>query len=592
MLASVALAQSPKFSPQTPVQDTSKNDLIQIDWAEEFIYSKSEENTIQKLRYDVRLRQDSVYMYCDSATIINDFYVIAQDSITIQQGDSLNIFADSLYYDGKEKLAYLFGDVVLESGEQQLFTNRLDYDLKTKVATYQEGALLTNGATQLTSKRGYFYTETDEVFFKDSVIVIDPAFDLRTDTLKMNMTSEVVTFLSPTLIRSDSVDIYCEDGFYNIADSLAEFRVNAQLQKGDKKAVADTIRYEGEDDVYILAGNAKFVEGERKAEADRIRYDERTEETLLTGNAQFQDATQLVISEEILYNSKSKKYSTRGRSYIADEEQILQAESVDFDSETGLGIAEGNVIWQDTSADVTIKSAYAIYDQDSDFFKASGGRPLLITVIDGDTLFMASDTLMAVSETDTLSQDTSRILIADKRVKIYKSDLQAVCDSLTYNTQDSTFRFFKNPLIWSDTSQFRADTITMLMRDEQIDRIYLYQKSLILNSPDEKYFNQIKGKNIEAKFESGNLREVEVEGNAESVYYGLDNDNAYVGVNKIICSAMRLYFGNNAIKNIKYYTQPEGNLYPMEKADHEGLKLDGFKWEGKLRPKSLEDILK
>lgn len=586
----VALAQRPATAIPSP-QDTAKKELVQIDWAENFDYQQLDGDVIQKLRYDVQLRQDSVFMYCDSATITNDLYVVAKGNVIIQQGDSLNIFADSLNYDGEQKLAYLFGNVVLESNEQQLFTDRLDYDLNTKIATYQEGALLTNGATQLTSNRGYYYTDTEEVFFKDSVIVIDPDFDLRADTLKLDADAQVVTFLSPTLIRSDSVNIYCEDGFYNIADSLAEFRVNAQLQKGEQKAIADTIRYEGEEDVYILSGNASLVEGSRKAKADRIRYDEKTEETLLTGNARYQDSTQLIISEEIFYDSRNEKYRTSGRSYIADEEQILQADNVDFDSGTGLGIAKGNVIWQDTSSDVTIKSKYAIYDQESDFFKASGGRPLLITVIDGDTLFMASDTLMAVSEVDTLSQDTSRTVIADKRVKIYKSDLQAICDSLTYNTQDSTFQFFKSPLIWSDTSQFRADTIQMQMRDEQIDRIYLIRKALILNSPDEEYFNQIKGKTIDAQFQEGNLRVVDVEGNAESIYYALDDDKAYIGVNKILCSAMRLYFGDNTIKNIKYYTQPQGNLFPMETADHEGLKLEGFRWEARLRPKSLEDLL-
>lgn len=583
----MAFAQKP-----TTVQDTSENSLIEILYADDFGFSQVEGNVIQTFKDSVQLRQDSVYMWCDSAAITNQVQMVAMGNVVIQQGDSLTIFSDSLNYDSEQKLAYLFGDVVLENGEQQLFTERLDYDLNTKIATYQEGAILTNGATQLTSKRGYYYTATDEVFFKDSVIVIDPEFDLRTDTLKLNTVSQVVTFLSPTLIRSDSVSIYCEDGFYNIADSLAEFRVNAQLIKGEQTAQADTIRYEGQDEIYILSGNANFTEEELEATADKIRFNSKTEETELIGNARYEDATQTIISEEIFYDSKNKKYRTRGRSYIAEDEQILEADQVDYDSETGLGVAAGNVVWRDTSANISIESKYAVYDQDSDYFKASGGRALLKTLVDGDTLYMASDTLMAISQIDTLAQDTSRILIANKRVKIYKSDLQASCDSLTYSTQDSLFQFFKQPLIWTDTTQFRADTIHMALRDEQIHRIFLYRKSLIINSPDELYYNQIKGKDITAKFEEGNLREMDVEGNAESVYYAVDNEKSYVGVNKTICSNMRLYFGDNAIRTIKFYGESEGKLEPMIKADHEALKLEGFKWEANKRPKSLLDILR
>ncbi|MEM9992093.1 MAG: OstA-like protein [Bacteroidota bacterium] len=517
LLAVLTQAQNPTQS----ASDTSdvKGRLIQIDWAEEFTFSKLDGDTLQRLRDDVQLRQDSVYMYCDSATIINDVYLVAQGNVVLQQGDSLNIFADSLNYDGKQKLAYLFGNVVLENNEQQLFTDRLDYDLTSKIATYNAGALLTDGATQLTSKRGYYFTEADEVFFKDSVVVIDPAFDLRADTLKLNTNTQVVTFLSPTLIRSDSVNIYCEEGFYNIADSLAEFRVNAQLQKGAQQATADTIRYEGETAIYTLAGNAFFQENERQATADQIQYDQKIDKTLLIGNARYEDAEQLIVADEIYYDARNETYRTVGRAYIEEESQILQADSVDFDQITGLGLAKGDVIWQDIEADVRIQSDYAIYNQATDFFKASGGRPLLMTVLDGDTLYMASDTLTALRKVDTIQQDTSRVLVANKHVKIYKSDLQAVCDSLTYNTKDSLFRFFKEPIIWSDTSQFVADTIRLLLRANKIDRIGLYQKALILNSPDERYFNQIKGKTIDAYFSDSNLRRMEVTGNAESVYY-------------------------------------------------------------------------
>ncbi|MBK9012921.1 MAG: hypothetical protein IPM82_01925 [Saprospiraceae bacterium] len=354
---------------------------------------------------------------------------------------------------------------------------------------------------------------------------------------------------------------------------------------------------------------------------------------------------------------------------------------MDYDKERELGIAEGNVIWQDTTEKLTVVAEFAEHSKQRNYLKASGGkygRPLLIKVIDGDSLYVSADTLMslqpdtvAVIKTDSLqltAADSSsagkptapisqkpdnqpnkrpvkqpepaipqklfdipsekdslkvepivpqdsilldstiapnrqssianrqsedhRIILAFHDVRIFKSNLQALCDSLSYSSVDSMFRLFKQPIIWSDTSQFTADTVNIQLANDKIDRIFIRQNSFIINSPDEFFFNQIKGKNSIAMFDSSELRRVRVEGNAESVYYALDDDKAYIGVNKTVCSEMLIHFGNNEVEGIKFYTQPKATLFPMAKADHEGLKMAGFSWQIERRPGSVEDLLK
>jgi len=687
-LALAAQRPTPQpLNPSTPKDTSSKK--VTIDFADTLDLIQDNGELIQKLLGNVELRQDSVYMYCDSAIITNSNQVIAEGNVIIQQGDSLNVFADSLNYDGEQKKAILYSKVVLDSKGQQLFTEELDYDLNTKVASYFTGALLTNGTPQLTSKRGYFYTDINEAYFKDSVVVIDPEFNMLSDTLKYNTSTQTAYFLGPTLIKSDSIQIYCEDGFYDTENELAEFRKNAQFVKGKQQALGEIIRYEGKTDTYSLIGEASFVENDRNAVADTIKYNDQTGETTLLGDAVYQDSTQYIAAETIIYNSEKEIYKTRGRSYISDPPQILQADEVDYDNETGLGIAIGNVVWQDTSQQLTIVSERAVYNQNTDYLKASGGRPLLITVIENDSLYLSSDTLIATSQIDTiyieekivedsisiasvpdsltnlvdssdhqvivnvkdtiiaqdsldhqysinvpdtinhileqflsvqdsilsdLKQtvvqdsinlpkktpilakkieriDTSRTLFAYPDVRIFKSDLQALCDSLTYSTKDSIFRFFEDPIIWSDTSQFTADTIHLSLKNDKIDRIFLYNNSFIINSPDELYFNQIKGRNSIAYFLDSELSKVDVKGNAESIYYALDEEDAYVGINKTQSASMILYFGNNEIEKIKFYEQPTAKLEPMEGTDHEALKLTGFRWVTEGRPSSIDDIL-
>ena len=539
---------------------------------------------INYLKGGVILRQGEVYLYCDSATMV-DNNVVALGNVIIQQGDSLNIFADSLFYQGDDRIADLFGDVRLDNQGKRLFTDHLNYNLKTKRAEYFTRSLLTKDTTYLESNRGIYLVDTDQAFFSDSVVVIDTAFVMRTDSVDFSTASGILTFIAPTLIIQDESRIYCESGFYNTKNNYAEFSQNAEYIKEERQAMADVIIYDGEKEEFILNGNAEAIEEEKVATADVIRYEEKTKFTYLEGNAKYKDSEKEIEGDRIRYNSEVETFDTEGRSIIVDGSQILEADEVNYVG--ALGIATGNVIWIDTVDQITIESERIDYNKETDYVKASGGRPLLISVIDDDTLFMRSDTLVSLMENEA---DSVRTLIGYRGVRIFKSNLQAVCDSLVYQTKDSLFTFYQNPIVWSDTSQFYSDTVIMQMRNEEIDKIYLNNNAFIVNSPDEIYFNQIKGKNMTAFFKDDELQKMRVKGNAESIYYIVDEDDAYSGVNKCVCSSMLINFGDNEITDIFFYTNPTSNLFPMRKADHNALKLPGFKWDRDRRPKSRFDL--
>jgi len=587
------LLSQPLWAQQPPQRDTSQQKQeVEVDHADVLEYIQQKDSLVQKLNGNVELRQDSVYMYCDTAIIKNRTEVFANGNVIIQQGDSLNVFADSAVYDGSTRIAELYGEVILEKADQRLFTDRLTYDLSTKVATYQNNATLTQGETQLTSKKGYYYVDNKQIFFKDSVVVIDTAFNLISDTLGFNTDTRIVDFLGPTLITNDSTQLYCEDGYYDTGNNVAVFTKNAQYKKGEQLALADTIGYKGATNVYSLLGNARFEEGARQAEANVILYEEEKDKTTLIGQARYRDEKQDITADRIEYDAQQEIYSTRGRSRISDPPQILEADKVDYSEERGLGVAIGNVVWRDTSAELTILCDTADYNRKTDYLKAFGGRqgrPMLINMVDEDSLFLASDTLLAL-RIDSIENDSARQLHAYKDVRIYKSNMQAICDSLVYSTVDSVFRLFREPIVWSDTSQFFADTINILLVDDKIDRIFMRENSFIINSPDEVMFNQIKGKYVTAFFEENELRRMAVNGSAESVYYALDDSDAYVGVNKTVCSEMMLYFGNNEVERIKFYNQPDAEMLPMGQANHKSLRLDNFHWERQYRPYNLADL--
>ena len=585
-------------SPITPVvQDTTQK--LKIETALVVEYFIKGERTLQKLSGNVRMRQENTLVYCDTA-ILDQENAILKGSVAIEQNDSVKVFADSALYNTNTRISNLFGNVVLVNGVQELFTNRMRYDLANKIATYHTGATMTNGKSQLTSTHGYYYVNQKEIFFKGDVLGTDPDFTMRTDTMAFNTETQTVRFLAPTLISQQKSRIYTEGGFYDIENDFAEFDLNPQYEKEGQRGKARKMRYFGTTKEYMLEGDA-YIDDPQKGqatEADVIRYNTDTEKTTLRGNAHFRDSTRDIRGEEIRVDSRNKAYQITGRGKVIDPPNIIEADSLDFNDNLGAGLALGGVIWIDTASDFTILAHRMDYNKQTEFLNAFGssgalgaaGRPMMKSLIERDTLYMSADTLTSYKP-DTVSD--TRLLLAHQDVRIFKRDLQAVCDSLSFSSADSIFRFYKIrdlPVIWSDTSQFSGDTIRMLLKNKKLDRIWLIQNALVVNSEDAAFFNQIKGKNITAFFRDDEVREMLVEGNAQAVYYALDDRRAYIGLNETKCSEMRLYFGNNQVESIKFYNQPSGNFTPMKKAGSGTKKLEGFFWEQLRRPRQISDL--
>ncbi len=577
--------------PYSPDQDTVEQaNFLRILHTESLKTVVGAKETIRYLTGDVELRQDSTFMYCDSAVILDGNIARAFGNVLIQQSDSLVIFADSLYYDGNKGYTDLYGNVVLQNNDQELWTDKLRYNLNSRVASYFSGALLKAGTTKLRSEIGLYYTRSEKSFFKNYVKVVDDDFSLKADSLEFDILTRMSKFIGPTIIEQGTKKIYCEKGFYDLEKEEGEFEINAQFKDGETEAVADLIKYFGKEDIIDLIGNAEYKDGEREAQADKMHYEEATGIFDLIGNASYQDASRQIESDDIFYNQKTNSVKSSGNARIVDGEQTLDAEQVDFDEERQMGIARGNVVWRDSSSNLEIRCEASDYNNTTGYVKAYGGTPLLkYGLNETDTLFLTADTLL--SYTDTLQGDSVRFFHAFSNVKIISQDMQAICDSLAFNEQDSIFELYQNPFAWKDTSQFNADTLLISLQDGEVDHILLLEKGFILNSPDALFYNQIKGKRIKALFTEGELDKMRVTGNAESVYYALEDGKQYIGVNKVICSEILFLFGNNEIDYIKFFGSPNSEFHPMDQVQHESLKLEGFQLNEANRPKSLYELL-
>jgi lipopolysaccharide export system protein LptA len=594
LLAACICLGSLAHAQQTAPADTTKKIRVETSMTAE--YFQLGDTYLQKLKENVRLRQGNTLVYCDTA-VLNDAQnkAVLQGDVVFEQGDSLRAFGDSAIYFGNTRQVDLFGHAVLVRGQQELYTEKLHYDLENKIATYHNGATLSNGKSQLSSQHGYYHVAQNQVYFRGDVIVTDPEYTLRSDTMSFNTVTQTVQFLAPTRITQRDSRLYTEGGYYDLKNNNAVFDKNPQYEREQQRGRAEVIRYNGTTKTYQLEGQAHIVEPERLVEADTIIYHADTEQAVLIGHAHYKDSTQDITGAAITYDGRNKRYQLAGRGRVSDPPNIIEANTLDFNDVLGNGLAEGDVIWQDTTAKTILLAARIDYNKQSDFIQAFGGfgntrRPLLKSLLDNDTLYLSADTLTSFRP-DTASDH--RLLLAYRDVRIFKSDMQALCDSLSYHGADSIFWLFKIdslPIVWSDTSQFTADTILIGMKNSKIDRIWLRQNAFMLNSPDEQLFNQIKGRDCTAFFRDNKIQEMLVEGNAQALYYTRNEDDEYVGLNETFCAEMRMFFSGNQVDGIRFYTEPSGKFTPMGKAGAKNRKLEGFFWETSRRPKGVDDL--
>ena len=571
-------------------QDEKAN--LHIKNADSFTWDYTQEEPVQQLRGNVKIYQDSIFMFSDYAYVVKNDYLTAIGNVIIIQEDTIRVFSDSLIYNGALKESQLFGNVALQNGEQELFTNVLYYDLNSKIADFPDTMFMQNKKTKLNSLEGTFWLDKNEAIFRKKVVVQDSAFNLYADSLLYNTSSDIASFISPTKIIQEGKEIYCEDGYYNLNTGEALFTQNAKYVEGTTKADANEIRYSEKKKEVMLSGNAHYRGEDKIADADTIIFNEESEDITLLGNGYYEGDGKVVQGDKISFNQKTGKLEVEGKSFLSEPPMIIEGEKILYDSISGYADFYGDVIWRDTSTKNTIYSEFLSYNSETEIVrveKKDGVRPMLLQILDGDSLYLSADTLLFNKiKTDTAEYQS---FTAFPDVRIFKENMKAVSDHFYFDDLDSTFTLTGIPIMWSDSSQFSGDTIHIFLEEGEIDRMKLKQNTFIVNSASHNYYNQISGTEANADFLEDYVETMLVHGNSRSIYFLKDEIGAFIGTNKTDCSRMRFYFKKDSLTDVRFYADPAHQLTPVNQATEKELYLEGFSWQINLKPSSVEDIL-
>jgi lipopolysaccharide export system protein LptA len=464
--------------------------------------------------------------------------------------DGALIESDLAYFYAKENFFKATGDVVFTQGDSLRMTCN---------------KIEYNGYTKVALAQG-------DVFLKR------PDMSLKTEKLNIDRVKNEAFYNSKGVVIDSSSTLTSNQGMYFINKKKYRFKSNVIIDNPEYEVNSDQLDYYTELNQAYLFGNSSIIGDTYTIKCERGFYDLDREKGVFKKNA------------TLYYDNK-----------------IIKGDSLYFESEKNYAAATKNVSIVDSLNSSIITGHYGEIFKDKDSAIITR-RALAINIIDNDSLFIHADTLVATGP------EERRILRAYYDVRILKSDLRGVSDSLYLDEsigltkllnkplskqQEQIFteadRNLNNPVLWFDKSQMSGNQILLISNTEtnKLDSLKILNNVFIIEKDTLSIdgYNQIKGGILDGNFKEGKLDNILITKNTEMVYYLYnDEDLKLIGIDKTTCSALKMNFEDGEISDITFLVAPNGDVYPEDDLPMNERTLKGFTWRKNERPESVNDL--
>ena len=385
-----------------------------------------------------------------------------------------------------------------------------------------------------------------------------------------------------TKLYTDSLDY---DRLYN----LGYFFEGGKMVDNKNVLTSDWGEYDTESREAVFNYDVKLKNPKFYLETDTLYYDVRTREAHVVGPSTVTSGKSVVKTTEGYYDTNKDKARLFGRSVLVDDQKEMVGDSLFRDENKGTAEGFGNVIYKDKKNKNELYSDYFWYDEKAGYSYATKNA-MLVDYSQKDTLYMHGDTLKMVSY-NMNTDSVWRKLHCYNKVRMYRKDIQAVCDSLVYDSRDSIMTMYKDPITWNVNRQLLGEVIEVFMKDSTVEHAHINGQALSVEKIDEKdHFNQVSSKDMYAYFINGDIYESDAIGNVQTVYYPIDEkDSTYQGLNYLETDTMRMYFQQRKLQRIKT-NKAMGTTYPMTQIPPEKYHLPQFAWFDYIRPLDKDDI--
>ena len=430
-------------------------------------------------------------------------------------------------------------------------------------------------------------------------------------------TNSLEAFNNVRMVQGDTLSLYGDYLFYDGNTQLAQVRNNVRMENRTTTLTTDSLNYDRianlgyffdggtlSDEENVLTSDwgeyspatkmsvfnyeVQLVNPQFTLTSDTLRYNTATKIASIVGPSDIHSDENHIYSELGFYNTTLGQAELLNRSVLSNNGKKLTGDSLYYDRNQGYGEAFNNVVFVDTINKNMLTGNYCYYNQLTSYAFATD-EAVATDFSQGDSLFIHADTLQMFTyhlDTDSVYREAR----AYHKVRVYRTDVQAVCDSLVFSSKDSCLTMYRDPILWNGQQQLLGEQIMVYMNDSTIDWAHIHNQALSVERIDSVNYNQVSGKDMKAYFKDGEMEQVDVIGSVRLVYYPMEKDSTLIGMNVSESSELNVYLENRKLKKMVMKPQSSGTLYPMDQLPPEKMKLENFGWFDYVRPLNKKDI--
>lgn len=472
------------------------------------------------------------------------------------------------------------GDVEFRKGDMYMYCDSAHfYD--------NPGALQAYGNVRM-EQGDTLFVYADELTYADStqlaILYADPGKKVRLINRDVTLTTDVFNY-----------DMGIELGYYEVGGVLTDKENKLDSWYGEYSPSSKDALFRENVHLNSLGENDTL-----DIYTEEMLYNTFTHIAILDTTSTIISADGTIFTTSGVYNTETSQADLYQRSLVvASNGNTLTGDTLYYDRNLGFGEAFGNIELTDTTNKVILNGDYGFYFEIADSALVTGRALAKEYSSPSDTLFMHGDTIRtflvitpekALNDSVTIPADTTHHLIASPHVKFYRTDLQGLCDSMTFVQRDSMMYMNYHPVVWNETKQIFGNVIQVHLRDSTADWAKLPEFGFMAEWIDEEFYNQLTGKEMYATFANGTLKHLDVSGNVQAIMLPMENDSTYNKIANIESSFLSADFKNQNIEYLKMWPETPGTMTPLYLAKKSLFYLPQFRWLEPLRPTSPADV--
>lgn len=625
LLTLLFLSVFPVLSQEKEQEDS----LVRLVQADTLRQTERNGRTYRRATGNAVFLHNNTYLMCDTAIWDVDSRLIeAIGSVRILQ-ERTELESDRMFYHIDRDLAEFRGNIVQlrDKDNNTLRTRHLDYNTKDSVAVFMNGGSMRDKDGQIIeSQRGTYDSKIKEFNFATDVNMFTDSIFVETTTLRYESDRNFATFGRGTNAWQEDNMLSADAGWYDRNREVFFFRRNVHVMSDTQEGWCDSLYFYRNTMNVDMFGNAQVTDTTRNvsAVAGHINYiDSLSKVTLLRKPAVIAKTEENGQVDTVYFGADTLIYYTKRmcdidscviadantrkatldidpvseyRHKAAEEAARAAAEAAKNDPNRPPDIPKSNNQQENAAAPAEESPSSPAESQDSSAAAVSDSVALAMS---DSTAFAVSDSL-GVASSDSLgiaSSDSSAMLqpvidtteigfvTALRNVKIYRKNMQIICDSLEYSDLDSLARLFKTPVIWNEvTQQFSADSVTAVIRNQMMEKVSLMANAFIHIQEDTAHYDQIKGTEMMAYFNADSqLERFDALGGASAIFY-LEENDVLATANRKESKMLSAYFKDGNIHRVYYFDTAASDAYPVAQMTPEDQKLKGFNWTPEKRP--------